>query len=139
MIGNSQPVPQVVLLHVLLSQALQIPLGEGDIGGEVDLGLGPLQGQICPEVARLNGNLHLDALHEILLKVGAVHDAVLDGVGAVDDELAVLLAQLLDALALALEGLLPGLLGGLGCDWHPAPATISFFLEVNQAILAWSF
>ncbi len=43
--------------------------------------------------------------------------------GAVDDELdLVLLAQLLDALALALEGLLPGLLCGLGGDWHPAPA-----------------
>ncbi len=91
------------LPQILLCQVLQIPLGEGDVGGEVDLGLRPLQGQVSPKVARLTGNL--DVLHEILLKVGAVHDAVLDGVGAVNDELhLVLLVQLLDLLALPLAG-----------------------------------
>ena len=34
-----------------------LPLGEGYVGGEVDLGLGPLQGQVVTEVAGLSLNL----------------------------------------------------------------------------------
>ena len=107
---NTEPVPEVVLLQVLLGEVLQVSLGEGDVGGESNLGLLPLHGELLAEVAGLSSDL--DALLEILLKVSAVHDAILNGVGAVNEELdLVLLAKLLQTLALALELLLAGLLG----------------------------
>ena len=57
---------------------------------------------------------------EVLLKVSAVHDAILNGVGAINEELdRVLLAELLDGLTLALQLLLAGLLDFLGCGSHP--------------------
>ena len=107
---NTEPVPEVVLLQVLLGEVLEISLGEGDIGGEGNLGLLPLHGELLAEVAGLSSDL--DALLEILLKVSTVHDAILNGVGAVNEELnLVLLAKLLQTLALTLELLLAGLLG----------------------------
>ena len=110
-VGNhTQPVSQVVLLQVLLGEVLQVSLGEGDVGGEGDLGLLPLHGELLAEVAGLASDL--DALLEVLLEVSAVHDTILDGVGAVNEELdLVLLAKLLQTLALTLELLLAGLLG----------------------------
>ena len=54
---HTEPIPQVVLLQVLLGQVLEVPLGEGHVGGEVDLGLGTLQGQVVTEVAGLASNL----------------------------------------------------------------------------------
>merc|ERR1719452_216369 len=70
----------------------------------------PLHGEILAKVTGLSSDL--DALLEILLEIGAVHDAILDGLGAVNEELdLVLLAKLLQTLALTLELLLAGLLG----------------------------
>ena len=119
-VGNhTQPVSQVVLLQVLLGEVLQVSLGEGDVGGEGDLCLLPLHGELLAEVAGLASNL--DALLEVLLEVSAVHDTILDGVGAVNEELdLVLLPKLLHTLALALELLLAGLLAGglLLCRCH---------------------
>ena len=58
---------------------------------------------------------------QVLLKVGTVHDAILNRVGAVDEQLdLVLLSKLLHNLALALQGLLSGLLGGFCCRGHAA-------------------
>ena len=116
---NTEPVPEVVLLQVLLGEVLQVSLGEGDVGGEGDLSLLPLHGELLAEVAGLASNL--DALLEVLLEVSAVHDTILDGVGAVNEELdLILLAKLLQTLALSLELLLAGPLGGgfLLCWWH---------------------
>merc|ERR1719509_527419 len=105
---NTKPIPEVVLLEVLLGEVLEVPLGEGDVAGELDLGLLPGQAHVLPEVASLAS--HLDAFMKILLEVSTVHDTVLHGVGAIDGELnLVLFAQLLDAFTLALEGLLAGL------------------------------
>ena len=64
---------------------------------------------------------YLDPLMQVLLKVGTVHDAILNRVGAVDEQLdLVLLAKLLHNLALALQGLLSGLLSGFCCGGHAA-------------------
>ena len=64
---------------------------------------------------------HLDPLLQILLEVGTVHDAILNWVGAVDEQLdLVLLAEFLHGFALALQGLLSGLLGGFCCGGHAA-------------------
>ena len=120
-VGNhSQPVSQVVLLQVLLGEVLQVSLGEGDVGGEGNLGLLPLHGELLAKVAGLAGNL--DALLKVLLEVSAVQDSILGGVGAVNKELdLVLLSKLLDALALSLELLLAWLLAGcllLGTRCH---------------------
>ena len=58
---------------------------------------------------------------EVLLEVSTVHDAILNWVGAVDEQLdLVFLAQLLHGFALALQGLLSGLLGGFCCRGHAA-------------------
>ena len=57
---HTEPIPQVVLLQVLLGQVLEVPLGEGHVGGEVDLGLGTLQGQVVTEVAGLASDLKND-------------------------------------------------------------------------------
>merc|ERR1719264_2160533 len=104
---DAQPVPQVVLFEVLLGEVLEVPLGEGNRGGEHDLVLLLGEGDVLAKVLRLAG--HLDALLEVRLKVAAVHDAVLDGVRAVDGEAELALLGDLDA-ALALQ-LLAG--GGL--------------------------
>ena len=58
---------------------------------------------------------------EVLLEVSTVHDAILNWVGAVDEQLdLVLLAELLDSFTLPLELLLAGLLGRclLCCGSH---------------------
>merc|ERR1719308_128997 len=80
----------------------------------------PLHVELLAKVAGLASDL--DALLEVFLKVSAVHDTILDRVGAINKELdLVLLAKLLQALSLALELLLArpfasGLL--LSCCWR---------------------
>ena len=65
--------------------------------------------------------MYLDPLVKVLLKVGTIHDAILNRVGAIDEQLdLVFLAQLLHGFALALQGLLSGLLGGFCCGGHAA-------------------
>merc|ERR1719323_2008280 len=75
--NNTEPVSQVVLL--------QVSLGEGDVRGEGNLGLLPFHGKLLSKVAGLSTNL--DTFLKILLEVSTVHDAILDRVGAVDEEL----------------------------------------------------
>merc|ERR1719384_94458 len=110
--NNAEPIPQVVLLQVLLGQVLQVPLGEGGGGSQADLVLLPDQGDLLAEVVGLASDL--DPLVQVLLEVLAVHDAVLDGVGAVDGELesqlVLLTATLSLQLLLAWAGLLATLL-----------------------------
>ena len=65
--------------------------------------------------------MYLDPLVKVLLKIGTIHDAILNRVGAIDEQLdLVFLAQLLHGFALALQGLLSGLLGGFCCGGHAA-------------------
>ena len=65
--------------------------------------------------------MYLDPLVKVLLKIGTIHDAILNRVGAIDEQLdLVFLAQLLHGFALALQGLLSGLLGGFCCRGHAA-------------------
>jgi hypothetical protein len=110
---DAEPVAEVVLLQVLLREVLKVPLGEGDGRGEDDLVLVPGEAHVAAEVLGLAA--HLDPLLEVGLEVGAVHDAVLDGVRAVDGELERgLLAADLGEAALATERLLSGLGGLLG-------------------------
>ena len=62
---------------------------------------------------------YLDPLLQVLLKVSTVHDAILHRVGAVNEQLdLVLLPQLLDSLALSLQLLLARLCLLLLCDGH---------------------
>merc|ERR1719510_1966327 len=114
---HTQPVPQVVLLQILLREVLQVSLGEGDVRGEGQLGLLSLHGELLTKVAGLAGNL--DALLEVFLEISAVHDSILHWVSAVNEELdLVLLPELLHTFTLPLQLLLPGLLGGgLLCCW----------------------
>jgi len=120
-VGNhTKPVSKVILLQVLLGEILEVPLGERNVRGEGNLGLLPLHVELLAKVAGLASNL--DTLLEVLLKVSTVHDAILDGVGAINEELdLILLAKLLQTLSLALELLLArpfasGLL--LSCCWR---------------------
>merc|ERR1719154_946483 len=77
----------------------------------------PLHGQLLSKVVGLASNL--DTLMEVLLEVSTVHDAIHDRVGAVNEELdLVLLAKLLDSLTLALQLLLAWLFNCLLCWCH---------------------
>jgi hypothetical protein len=107
---HAQPVPKVVLLQVLLRQVLKVALGERHRRRHDDLILLLGEGDVLAEVLGLSGNL--DALLEVGLEVTAVHDAVLDGVRAVDGEPKLGLLAHFDA-ALALELLAAGTLFGL--------------------------
>merc|ERR1719228_1604128 len=110
-VGNhTQPVPQVVFLQVLLGEVLKVALGEGGGGGDSNLVLLPDEGDLLAEVVGFA--THLDPLAQVLLEVLAVHDAVLDRVGAVDGELQGQLV--LVAASLALQLLLAGTLLGAG-------------------------
>merc|ERR1719481_2466986 len=105
-VGNhTQPVPQV-----LLGEVLKVALGEGGGGGDGNLVLLPDEGDLLAEVVGFATNL--DPLAQVLLEVLAVHDAVLDRVGAVDGELEGQLVLL--AASLALQLLLAGTLLGAG-------------------------
>merc|ERR1711899_5571 len=97
---HTKPVPQVVLLQVLLGEVLKVALGEGGGGGDGDLVLLPDKGDFLAEVVGFATNL--DPLTQVLLEVLAVHDAVLDRVGAVDGELEGQLVLLATSLALQL-------------------------------------
>merc|ERR1719433_1754600 len=106
-VGNhTQPVPQIVFLQVLLGKVLQVALREGGGGGDGNLVLLPDEGDLLAEVIGFTTNL--DPLAQVLLEVLAVHDAVLDRVGAVDGELEGQLVLL--AASLALQLLLAGTL-----------------------------
>jgi hypothetical protein len=63
----------------------RVPLGEGPLGGDGDLGLLARDGDGVAEVAGLSAG-DLDALLQELLERGDVHDLVLHGLGAVDHE-----------------------------------------------------
>merc|ERR1719367_2406588 len=118
-VGNhTKPIPQVVFLQVLLGEVLRGALGEGGGGGDGNLVLLPDEGDLLAEVVGFA--THLDPLAQVLLEVLAVHDAVLNWVGAVDGELEgqlVLLAASL-ALQLLLAGTLLGAGGLLGYGSH---------------------
>merc|ERR1711915_482085 len=126
-VGNhTKPVPQVVLLQVLLGEVLKVALGEGGGGGDGDLVLLPDKGDLLAEVVGFATNL--DPLTQVLLEVLAVHDAVLDRVGAVDCELEGQLVLL--AASLALQLLLAWALLGAGClllSWSHCQPLLSTF------------
>ena len=63
----------------------RIPLGEGPVGGDGDLGLLAGDGDGVAEAPGLAAG-DLDALLQELLERGDLHDLVLDGLGAVDRE-----------------------------------------------------
>lgn len=83
--NNTEEILKRVLLQVLLCKVLEVPLGEGDLGGEDDLGTLLLDGDNVAELARLAVNL--DAVVEELLKRGEVKNGVVHGDRAVDIEL----------------------------------------------------
>merc|ERR1719433_957739 len=57
-VGNhTQPVPQVVLLQVLLGEVLQVALGEGGGGGDCNLVLFPDKGDLLAEVVGFTTDL----------------------------------------------------------------------------------
>ena len=62
-----------------------IPLGEGPVGGDRDLGLLAGDGDGVAEAPGLAAG-DLDALLQELLERGDLHDLVLHGLGAVDRE-----------------------------------------------------
>lgn len=82
---HSQPVTEVVLLQVLLSQILQIPFGELLLRRDVDLVLHAADLDDVTEVPRLPVDLY--PLFEEGFKVGRVQDPVLHRVGQVQGEL----------------------------------------------------
>ena len=57
---HPQPISQVVLLEVLLGEVLEVPLREGNVGGEADLGLDSLHHQLFAEVVGLATNLKVE-------------------------------------------------------------------------------
>merc|ERR1719167_1393675 len=108
---NTKPISKIVLLQVFLCQILEVPLREGKIGRQIDLGLGSLQNDIITEVASLTTDL--DPLLQILLEIGTIHDAILNGMGTIDHQLdLVLLTKLFHTLAFTLQGLLARSFGG---------------------------
>merc|ERR1719158_165505 len=124
--NHAEPVPQIVLLQVLLGQVLEVPLGEGSGGGEAELVLLPHEGHLLAKVVGLASDL--DPLVQVLLEVLAVHDAILHGVGAVDGELEGQLVLL--AASLALQLLLAWALLGAGClllSWSHCQPLLSTF------------
>ena len=70
--NNSDPISEVALFQVLLGQVPQVPLGEWDVGGQVDLRLSPLEGQVIAKVTDLASDLN----SFLLLKIGAIHDSI---------------------------------------------------------------
>merc|ERR1712157_609689 len=57
--NHAEPVPQVVLLQVLLGQVLEVPLGEGSGGGEAELVLLPHEGHLLAKLLVLPPTLIL--------------------------------------------------------------------------------
>jgi len=95
---HSEPVAKVVLLQVSFGQVLEVPLGERNIRIDGDLALGQLSGDVSAQIANLV--VQLDVLLQVGIKVGSVHDAILNWVSAVDSELEV---NFLDFTGLALD------------------------------------
>jgi len=97
---DSQPVPQVVLLQVLLRQVLEVTFAELDLGTDDDLRLVPLDRDGGAQIVRLA--IDFDPLVKILLKIIGDHNAVLHRSTAVNRELQgnLLLARLDDLCTL---------------------------------------
>lgn len=64
---NTDPIAQTVLLQVLLGQVLEVGLGEVHIGADVQLHLGPLEGDIVAQVVHFAIDLKA-SLHVFLLR-----------------------------------------------------------------------
>lgn len=65
LVGNhTDPITETVLLQVLLGQVLEVGLGEVDIGADVQLQLGALEGDVVAQVVHLAVDLEagLDVL-----------------------------------------------------------------------------
>ena len=81
-----EPVTKRLRLQELLAEVLQVALAELAISSHSDLGLAILgDGDLVAEVAGLA--INLDALQKELLEASDIHDAVIDGGSAVDEEL----------------------------------------------------
>lgn len=64
---NTDPIAQTVLLQVLLGQVLEVGLGEVHIGADVQLHLGPLEGDIVAQVVHFAVDLKA-SLYVFLLR-----------------------------------------------------------------------
>merc|ERR1719154_71621 len=82
---NTEPVTEIVLLQILLRQVLEISLGECNVGSHNQLGFGSLNSDVVAEVSSFT--IDLDPVMKVLLEVSGVHDAILDGLSAVEDKL----------------------------------------------------
>merc|ERR1719422_1133874 len=95
--NHTEPITQVVLL--------QVSLGEGNIRCQCNLCFLSLHGQLLAKIVGLASNL--DALMKIFFKISTVHNAILNRVGAVNEELdLVLFSELLHSFTLTLQLLL---------------------------------
>jgi len=82
---NTEPLAHLVLLEELLGQVLEVALGEGDRGRDLELaGADARDLDVVSELADLA--LDLDLVNEELLVRGGVEDLVVGGAGEVDDE-----------------------------------------------------
>ena len=72
---DAEEVAQLLHLEVLLAQVLQVPLGEGGLGGDVDLVLLAADGDLVAEVAGLA--VDLDAVLQELLEVLGSGNAIM--------------------------------------------------------------
>merc|ERR1719334_862 len=82
---DTQPVPELVLLQVLLGEVLQVSLREGNIRGYDQFRLLLFQHNVGPQVACLASNFN--AFQQELLKASDVHDAILNRKSAVESKL----------------------------------------------------
>jgi hypothetical protein len=88
-------ITEEVLLEELLGEVLDVALGEGDLGGDLDLDVGGGEGDVLAELAGAGALLGLDAGLEVLLEGGDIENLGLDDVADLDDVLEVLLDLLL--------------------------------------------
>lgn len=78
-------ITELLLLEVLLGQVLQVSLGEGELGGDADLGLVSGEGDLGAEVSGLA--VHLDLVVQELLEAGNIKDGIGHRGAAVNHEL----------------------------------------------------
>lgn len=78
-------VTELLLLQVLLGKVFKVSLGEGELGGDIDLGLVPGQSNLGAKVSGLA--VHLDLVVEELLEVSNIKDRIGHGGAAVNDKL----------------------------------------------------
>jgi len=83
---NTNPVTEGVLLQELLREIFEVPLGEGDVGGDGDAHIA-VAGDL-DIVTELTGlSLYLDTIMEVLLEGSTVEDTVTSRTGVINDEL----------------------------------------------------